>query len=210
MDLIAKRIDCSKGTIYQHFANKEDLIMALVCENLEIRCQLFERAAGWEGNTRERILGIGVADHIFVETYPEHTESERMFKIASFMDKTSQGNRERMIALDERCTEIILDVIREGVACGDLHLQEGQSVDSVLFGLWAIADGTRQIYDGCKSHKLDQLPPIKKILETNFSVLLDGYDWGPLSHEHDYREAEGRIAEYLCCAECFEKVANQA
>ena len=37
MDRVAQQMQVAKGTIYQHFANKEEVILAMAIETLEIR-----------------------------------------------------------------------------------------------------------------------------------------------------------------------------
>ena len=50
MDRIAEVMEYSKGTIYQHFSCKEDILMALVNQTMERRLDLFRRAAAFRGS----------------------------------------------------------------------------------------------------------------------------------------------------------------
>lgn len=43
MDRIAEALEYSKGTIYQHFSCKEEILMALVNQTMERRLDLFRR-----------------------------------------------------------------------------------------------------------------------------------------------------------------------
>ncbi|MCA9258394.1 MAG: helix-turn-helix transcriptional regulator, partial [Planctomycetales bacterium] len=45
MDRVAEALEYSKGTIYNHFSCKEDIILALAVQTTEKRTELFERAA---------------------------------------------------------------------------------------------------------------------------------------------------------------------
>ena len=67
MDRIAEEMEYSKGTIYQHFSCKEDILMALVNQTMERRLDLFQRAAAYPGRSRERITAIGAAAELFFE-----------------------------------------------------------------------------------------------------------------------------------------------
>ena len=49
MDRIAEALEYSKGTIYQHFTCKEEILMALVNQTMERRLHLFQRAAAFRG-----------------------------------------------------------------------------------------------------------------------------------------------------------------
>ncbi len=65
MDRIAEALEYSKGTIYQHFSCKEDILMALVNQAVECRLDLFRRAAAIRGRSRERITAIGASCEVF-------------------------------------------------------------------------------------------------------------------------------------------------
>src|SRR3984885_3865421 len=55
MDRIAEALEYSKGTIYQHFSCKEDILMALANQAIERRLEMFRRAAAFRGKSRERM-----------------------------------------------------------------------------------------------------------------------------------------------------------
>ena len=58
MDDLAKAVEYSKGTLYQHFESKEDLALAVCTGSLQQRSDLFEKASQFKGGTRERIRAI--------------------------------------------------------------------------------------------------------------------------------------------------------
>ena len=70
LDKLAEKVQYSKGTLYQHFETKEDLLLAVAGRSLEQRQILFQRAAGFSGRARERMCAIGIADRIFVYNHP--------------------------------------------------------------------------------------------------------------------------------------------
>src|SRR5690242_3515432 len=72
MDRIAEALEYSKGTIYQHFSCKEEILMALVNQTMERRLNMFRRAAAFRGRSRERLTAIGLAAELFFQLYPDH------------------------------------------------------------------------------------------------------------------------------------------
>ena len=70
MDDIAESVEYSKGTIYQHFPNKEEIILALANQALETRSSLFAEAATMRKQSRERLAAIGAAAELFVQQFP--------------------------------------------------------------------------------------------------------------------------------------------
>ena len=70
LDELAKRIEYSKATIYNHYSSKEDLVLGVATMHLKTRTELFGRALTFDGRTRERILAIGLADQIMAQLCP--------------------------------------------------------------------------------------------------------------------------------------------
>ncbi|MBP6797251.1 MAG: TetR/AcrR family transcriptional regulator, partial [Luteimonas sp.] len=79
MSKLAEECEYATGTLYKHFASKEDLLVALSTRNCLGRVELFERAARWNGPTRERLLALALADLIVLREQPEH------FRLAQFV-----------------------------------------------------------------------------------------------------------------------------
>ena len=59
MDRIADEIGASKGTVYNHFGCKEEIIISLAVQTMEKRVALFQRAAQFKGPSRHRMFAIG-------------------------------------------------------------------------------------------------------------------------------------------------------
>ena len=58
MERVADAVEYSKGTIYNHFSSKEDLVCALCCRCVSNLIELFKRAYDYPGTTRELVLPI--------------------------------------------------------------------------------------------------------------------------------------------------------
>src|SRR5262245_12250553 len=81
MDRIAEVLEYSKGTIYQHFPNKEEILLALANQSMERRLDLFRRAASFKGGSRERISAVGVAAELFFRLYQHHFQVEHVLRL---------------------------------------------------------------------------------------------------------------------------------
>ena len=95
-------------------------------------------------------------------------------------------------------------LVRDAVAQGDLVLPEGQTAESVVFGLWTMTYGGLSVTFGKPelSHVLQGDP--FEALRHNQHVLMDGYGWQPLSTEWDYGATRERVL-----AEIFPDEARQ-
>jgi AcrR family transcriptional regulator len=186
MDRIAAQIEYSKGTIYQHFRNKEEILLALVNDALDTRQRMFRAAAGFQGLDRVRLATIGAAAEAFVEHFPYHFKVEQIVRASSIWEKTSPERQQLMQTCEKNCMATVVEVVHHGVAAGDLTLPEGVRPEEVVFGLWSVYLGAQII-----SHSSETLGEIGienpiRSLRTNQQRMLDGYGWRPLSGDFDY------------------------
>ena len=96
MDQIADRIEYSKGTIYQHFPNKEEIILALANQALVKRSSMFSHAVTLRDQSRHRLAAVGAAAELFVERFPHFFQVEQIIRINSVWEKTSEKRRKFM------------------------------------------------------------------------------------------------------------------
>ncbi len=195
MDRIASQLEYAKGTIYNHFSCKEEIIIALAIETAQRRAEMFHRAASFSGMPRERALAIGVAAELFVRLYPDHFGVEQIIRSGSIREKTSQRRRDIMRGCETRCMSTVAGIVRDGIAQGHLRLPEGTNPEEMVFGLWSMSFGAFAIIS--TSDPLVELgiqDPFATV-QRNCNLLLDGYGWQPLSSEYDYDAATERIEE---------------
>jgi AcrR family transcriptional regulator len=185
MDRIAEVMEYSKGTIYQHFSCKEDILMALVNETIERRLDLFRRAAAYRGCSRERITAVGAACELFFQLYPDHLHTEHTIRISSIKEKTSEKRRQALESCEARCSELVCGVIRDAIAAGDLQVSADYTEQDLAFGLWSITLGGYSL--AVTSPSLANLGIHDPLLAIrgNCIRLLDGVGWKPLSSERD-------------------------
>ncbi len=114
MDKIALTLEYAKGTIYNHFSCKEEIMVALAVRILEQRTEMFRQAAVSRGTSRQRMAAIGAAAEIFVKRFPHLFQLEQLVNSASIWEKISDKSRARMQASEARCIEITAGIVRDG------------------------------------------------------------------------------------------------
>ncbi|MEO1006981.1 MAG: helix-turn-helix domain-containing protein [Planctomycetota bacterium] len=194
MDRLAETIEYSKGTVYQHFSSKEDLIAALCNDTALARAEMFRQAAAYDGRTRERILAIGVADAIFIRRFPDHFAVESILDLRSIADKISQERRDAWTHTKSAMMDVLTGIVRDAIETGDLDLPPELPLCAPLYGLWTQSIGHYRIAS------TEPMPPFEGIdlhpvLWRNYNAMLDGYGWRPLAAEWDYRASAARICE---------------
>lgn len=205
MDRIAAQIEYSKGTIYQHFRNKEEILLALVNEALDTRLRMFRVAAATAAPHRVRLATVGAAAEAFVEHFPYYFMVEQIVRAASIWEKTSPERRALMHACERNCMGTVVSIVHDAVAAGDLRLPDGVRPEEIVFGMWSIYLGAQIIL-----HSSDKLGDIgiddpAASLRTNQNRMLDGYGWGPLSVEFAYPAHMDRVKRELFRHDQFAK-----
>ncbi len=183
MDRIAEALEYSKGTIYQHFSCKEEILMALVNQSMDRRLDLFRRAAAFRGGSRERITAVGVACELFFQLYPDDLHIEHTIRITSIREKASDQRRVCLESCEARCSEVVRGVVRDAVAAGDWQPAADFGVDYLTFGLWSITFGGYSIAATSPSLSNIGIHEPYLAIRGNCIRLLDGVGWKPLSSE---------------------------
>jgi AcrR family transcriptional regulator len=193
MDRIADRLEYSKGTIYNHFACKEEIIIALAIETMEKRLSMFERAAGFNGIPRERLTAVAMAAEYFVRLYPDHFKLECILRSESIWEKTSELRQNLLRSCETRCMSIVGGLIRDGIAQKCVCLPDEMTPEELVFGLWSMTTGAFTII--CSSEPLVELGIKSPFFQVrrHLQTMLDGYGFTPLSTDHDYVAIVERI-----------------
>ncbi|MEM1159094.1 MAG: TetR/AcrR family transcriptional regulator [Verrucomicrobiota bacterium] len=200
LDELAERIEYSKGTLYQHFKSKEDIILAVVIWHLETRVDLFSRAAGFEGRTREKISGVGMADQILSHLYPHAFALDQLVQSPSVWEKASQKLKVRAQQVaDEACLHC-QKVIDAAFHADDLDLQRVTGHE-IMAGLIGLSKGAHLLSQG----QIIQYGNVHRIafenLSDNYRRYLDGCGWLPLSSEWDYQATAHRLRQEVFSTE---------
>lgn len=193
MDRLTSLLEYSKGTIYNHFSCKEEIIITLAIQTLEKRLAMFQKASLFQGTSRERIAAIGAAAELFVKTYPDHFCVEQTIRLDSIWDKTSEERRKLMSNYEHRCIGIVGGIVRDGVSRGDVHLGGSATPEEIVFGLWSLSVGGYSIITTSKSLSELGISAPYEMLRRNFNRFLDGIQWQPLSTEVDYDAVYDRV-----------------
>jgi len=193
MDRIAQAIEYSKGTVYQHFSSKEDVLVALAGQTTHTRADLFGRAAAFEGTTRDRMTAVGVADDLFVRLYPQHWQAEHIIRAASIQSKAARERLKELESTELRCFDAIGGILADAIRLGDIACTEDELPQFVAYGLWSLSFGSHFIAASNPNLGSKGLDDETKMLNRNYHALLDGYGWRPLLSETDYVAVQERV-----------------
>ena len=194
---VAEATGFSKGTVYQRFGSKEELITAL---GIECRAKLLEitqKAASFPGRPRERILAIGEM-MAFYSKY--HADDQRILKLIdaeTILEKVPESQQEKMKGYDVQVFQTLVGVIQDAISAGDLVLREDSTAQGLAFAFWAMMDGCfAASMGGAPLEEAGIADPTAEVVR-NGHYLMDGYGCRPLSHEWDYEATTRRVRAFL-------------
>lgn len=198
MDRVAAEIEYSKGTVYNHFKSKEEIISGISCRCMSNLIELFTRAKNYQGSNRERIAAIGIAHSLYALLHPTEIQNMQIIKSQAVREKISPIKRDEILKLEQCVTGIVVDIVMDAFNDGDIPADQDFIPDGIVFGLWTMGYGTNLLHlSGIDFKELGMQSPLD-IMWVNSHKLLDSYNWQPLSTTFDINEMRKKI-----CTELF-------
>ena len=188
MERVLARVDFSKGTLYNHFTGREDLLVAVHAQCFEVHLDFFTRGALFHGCPRERFAATGLGAQVL------HQLDPRPFQFSlndTILAAASERWREMFRHYHRETIAVFTGIARDALARGDLPA--GTDPERVTLGAWSLSCGSEEI------HESGLLPRRLSPVEFNdlrshlIETLLDGFGWRPLSLELDYTQVRQRV-----------------
>ena len=185
MERIATDIEYSKGTVYNHFSSKEDIIAALGVRCMNNLLDLFIRAASYP------------APSLYAQLNPIELQNMQMIKSQTIRLKASAGMQAEVLHLEKKITKIVIDIVSDGIASAELPNEDSTTIDGIVLGLWSMGYGTNLLStSGIPFKQIDMCDPLD-VMWDNSQRLLDSYHWQPLSNQFDITEKYLEICHRL-------------
>lgn len=201
MDRIAEAVEYSKGTIYNHFSSKEDLVCSLCCRCVSNLIGLFKRAYDYPGSTRERFAAIGIAYSLYHQLNPLDAQNIQIVKTNAVREKLSAQKLQEMSALEHEITQLCMSLVNEAIQAGDIAHTENHTADTIVFGFWSMLYGGMLLAQSDIPLEDLGFSPVIKMLWNNSQRLMDAYGWKPLSTRADTDELFTEICSALFAEE---------
>jgi len=187
MDRVAEVAEYSKGTVYQHFNCKEEMLGQLCISALQRLEALGRRALQHKGPHRERLLAFFVAHEVWQQTDCDEVAMMQNYYTDQVLEKLTDVTRSRHAELETGTFNMVKTIVEDAMAAGELPRNKLAPAD-IVFSLWALTHGGETL----RSYKIpwDQMgvnDPGLAIVES-LERLLDGMGWEPLSDGSDTLE----------------------
>jgi AcrR family transcriptional regulator len=195
MDKLVAACDYSKGTVYNHFANKEDLFCALSIKGLRFMMTMTKRAFEMEGTLREKCLGLCYTQRLHSQLHPTAFLCALMAKTPAVQERASHGRITIQRELEQEVTTMVDELLSQAIVQGDICDSSKHHLESLCFSLWSMSFGTNALLIGaCEARAVARLDAEAALL-FNINALLDGLGWHPLSSSWDYQQSWQRIGK---------------
>lgn len=185
---IAEGADYATGTLYQHFASKEDLLLALTAQSSGQRLTFFSKAAAWSASSRDRMLAIAVADIAFVKRFPEHFKIEQMAMNEVVWGRASKLRRRALIEAKAPLGAVVESIVAEAKGNGDLPSDCPMRPKDIVAGCWSLCLGMHSIIHADGVPEFLQLSEPYRLMCWALQCFLNGVGWRPL---FDVRDVAG-------------------
>ncbi|QEG24724.1 TetR/AcrR family transcriptional regulator [Mariniblastus fucicola] len=187
MERLAEELNTAKGTIYNHYPNREELLLAMAVKAINKRQSMFDKASTCQGGSRERILAVGVACELYRRNYPLHFVVESVVRHSAIWDRCTEERRDLMRKHEHRCMSLVSGIVRSAIADGDLTLPGTINPEEMTLSLWALTFGSYVIDMTSPSLKDIGIDSIHRSVRLGALHLLNGYAWQPIwsAAEHD-------------------------
>lgn len=192
IERIAEFVECSRPLVYKHFSCKEEILLALAIESKRRRVRLYERAVMFQGRTREKMLAIGEAEtHLIRRDLP----IELLVASTNLRAKTSRQRQDDLKMLDVRAISMGAGIIRDATSSGDLQLPKSLRPEDLLFMMWSSRWGAMNILRSDTPLSQAGVAEPGLAVELSLALMLDGYQWRPLTSEWDYKRTRSRVQQ---------------
>lgn len=191
MSRIAEKCEYAVGTLYQHFASKEDLLLALVTNVVRDHLHLMNRCRAWDAPPRHRMMAIAMADIVFVRKHPDYFRVLQYSLCGVAWNATSAERRQGFLEAQAPLIKVVVDIFGDALARGDLPV--GTRIEDLAIGPWALCFGYHNLVHA--EGLLDSLTLKEpyRLMCQHLQCLLDGFRWQPLPDPNDPSALDGLL-----------------
>lgn len=184
MAKVARDCDYATGTLYQHFASKEDLLLAIFASENEKNLEIMRRASAWEAPSRKKMLALIVGDILFSANHPDHQSLGRYIFTDAVWEAASPERRQQVLDAYMPHHEEATSITEEAIAAGDVD-PRNQSAAELTLGIWALCMGGHTLVAAEDVFTTLQLVRPYRWLLRNIQLYLNGLNWQPLLDPFD-------------------------
>ncbi|WP_417814682.1 TetR/AcrR family transcriptional regulator [Thalassospira alkalitolerans] len=141
MSDLARECEISVGTLYVHFASKEDLLLGLAIMAGQKRAVFFDHARAHDGSAMEKFIVASLLDIRFSIEHPQLFEAEYLALAPSIWKRATPSHHQSQLAGIGRITEMFQSFLSDAAAELGISDQEIARTRSLNLGSWGLSFG---------------------------------------------------------------------
>ncbi len=179
MDLVAEKAEYSKGTIYQHFSCKEEMLIQLCMQCMKGLLLLGEKAKQYPGTHRERLLAFQTAHELWLNVEPRDLYMMQYMNIDGVMNKVADDSLSAFRSLEASIITLCASIFKDAMDDGDLPPGELNAAE-LVYGMWSMCYGGQLLrsYETPLAEMGVSNPG--RAVTTLIQAMLNGLQWQPL------------------------------
>ncbi len=201
MERIAEVAEYSKGTVYQHFTCKEEILIQLCIHCMTTLNGLFERAAHFDCNHRDRVIAIFYAHQLWAMTGNNQTDMMMHLSMDGVREKVTEKSLQQHDQLEQNLVGLVNKIVLDAINDGELKKHKHIQAPEIVFGFWSLSSGG-QMLQVCEL-PLEEfgISDANMALVRSLVLMLDGLDWQPLHNESHFKKLLKRFNTELFAEE---------
>jgi AcrR family transcriptional regulator len=193
MDKVAQKMQYSKGTIYKHFANKEEIIASLGINCAQRMLSFFERAVGFDGNTREKMLAIFFAYQLNNKLNPTDFKNMQVLKSSPILTKITDKNIQAIKESEIATFTFVTNLIQEAIDKKELATNKNMTPEDIVYAIWSQVYGSSLLMETEIDWKSLKIRSTNDTTLNIINQLLDSLEWLPLTKDINYQKIMDKL-----------------
>jgi len=193
MEGIAELAEYSKGTVYQHFTCKEEILIQLCNHSMAQLLGLFNSAIEMEGSSRDRIIAIFYANQVWAQLSNCHCDMLQHLSMHGVKEKVTDGSLEKHERLEQTLFGLVQNSVDQAIKDGDLKKHKQMKSNEMVFGLWSLSTGGQILQSSELPLEEFGISSPDLVLLRTLTLMLDGLDWQPLHNEAHFKKLLKRL-----------------
>jgi len=179
MDCVAEQAEYSKGTLYQHFSCKEELLIQLCTQRMRGLHVLGQQATSYNGSHRERLLAFQIAHELWLNIEPRDIYMLQNVHADGVLYKVKEESLCSFRNLESSIIILCASIFQDAMDDGTLP-PSGLNATELVYGVWSMCYGGQLLRTYSTPLTDMGVHDPGTAITTLLQVMLNGLNWTPL------------------------------
>lgn len=201
MERIAELAEYSKGTVYQHFTCKEEILIQLCIKCMTQLNSLFMKAAQFDGTQRDRIIAVFYAHQLWSRIGNNRTDMIMHLSMHGVREKVTERSLTQHDELEQNLVGLVSRIVQQAIDDGELPKHKHMQPAEIVFGFWSLNSGGQVLQQSDLPLEDFGVSDADMSLLKMVNVALDGLNWQPLHNETQFKKLIKKFNSHLFAEE---------